>query len=63
MTGVQTCALPILDRIDAETAPADYPDDVKDRVNAVLVRHGEAVRALLTPGQVARLDAMWPEVY
>ena len=43
---IRTAQRADLARIDAETTPADYPDDVKDRVNAVLVRHGEAVRAL-----------------
>ena len=60
---IRTAQRADLARIDAETTPADYPDDGKDRVNAVLVRHGEAVRALLMPGRVARWDAMWPEVY
>jgi hypothetical protein len=39
------------------------PDDIKDRMNAMFLWHGEAVRALLTPSQVAQLDAMWSEVY
>jgi hypothetical protein len=39
------------------------PDDIKDRMNAMFLRHGEAVRALLTPAQVAQLDGMWSEVY
>lgn len=39
------------------------PDDIRDRMNAMFLWHGEAVRALLTPSQVAQLDAMWSEVY
>lgn len=39
------------------------PDDIKDRMNAMFLWHGEAVRALLTPSQVAQLDSMWSEVY
>ena len=39
------------------------PEDIKDRMNAMFLRHGEAVRALLTSSQVAQLDMMWFEVY
>ncbi len=39
------------------------PDDIRDRMNAMFLWHGEAVRALLTPSQVAQLDAMWSEVF
>jgi hypothetical protein len=39
------------------------PEDIKDRMNAMFLRHGEAVRALLTSSQVAQLDMMWSEVY
>ena len=39
------------------------PEDVKDRMNAMFLRHGEAARAMLSPGQTSLLDAMWSELY
>ena len=39
------------------------PDDIKDRMNAMFLRHGEAVRAFLNPTQIAKLDEMWSERY
>lgn len=39
------------------------PDDIRDRMNAMFLWHGESVRALLTPAQVAILDEMWSEVF
>lgn len=39
------------------------PEDVKDRMNAMFLRHGEAVRAMLSPSQISLLDAMWSERY
>lgn len=39
------------------------PDDIKDRMNAMFLRHGEAVRAFLNPTQITKLDEMWSERY
>ena len=39
------------------------PGDIKDRMNAMFLRHGEAVRAFLNPTQTAKLDEMWSERY
>lgn len=49
--------------LDAETGADDFPDEIKDRQNAILLRHGEAARAVLTASQNALLDEMWSERY
>jgi len=39
------------------------PDDIKDRMNAMFLRHGEVVRTMLNPTQISLLDGMWSERY
>ena len=38
-------------------------EDIKDRMNAMFLRHGEVVRTMLNPTQISLLDGMWSERY
>jgi len=49
--------------LDREVGPDEFPDALRDRQNAILLRHGEAARAVMGPTQIARLDEMWSERY
>jgi len=58
----QVAAIRIQQRADIaviQAADGLDPADMTDRMNSMFVWHGEAVRAVLNPMQIARLDEMW----